>query len=259
MRWRMTSRRTRLVLVSGLLFVVASLAAGIWRLRLHDTAKPASAGEALKRFRSQTRGNGGRIPAGVYVYATKGFESVSALGGIRHRYPARSTITITRAPCGTALRWDVLTTRWDAFTICGEGGGLRLAGWSERHEFFGRADRTDWRCRRTAWLPAKRRPGSLSLWRCRSSDSTQEGTTRIVGADSVLVGAKPVKAIRLRASVREAGGARGIAMEERWLEPETGLPLRIDYRVRTKNPSPIGDVTFEERFELRLLSLEPRR
>jgi hypothetical protein len=260
MRSRMSRRPAGLLLVGFATVAAVALAGvGVWRFALRDTAEPASVDEALHRFREQAADHGGRIPSGVYVYATTGFEFVSALGGSRHPYPARSTITITQGPCGVELRWAVLTTRSNTLTVCSEGDALRLSRWSEEHEFFGRTDRTDWRCDGTAWLPPDPSPGSTSRWRCRASDSTQDGTVAVVAADTVLVGADRIPAVHLRVVAREAGGARGPVVEERWLEPETGLPLRIVYRVRTQNPSPIGEVTFEERYDLRLLSLEPRR
>jgi hypothetical protein len=259
MRFRMTTGRVRTLV--GCVVIVAAFAVAaplVWRLTLRDTAEPASVGEVLRRFRAEATQNGGRIPAGVYVYETTGFEYVSALGGRRHRYPARSTMTITPAPCGTSLQWDALTTRSNAVTVCSDGAALRLSRWSERHEFFGRTDRTDWRCEGAAWLPDDLTPGSVSRFRCRGGDSTQAGALTVVGMEDVLVGGTRVHAVRLRAEAREVGDARGALVDERWLEPETGLPLRILYRVRTKNRSLIGDVIFEERYELRLLSLEPR-
>lgn len=254
----MTSR-VRILVVGLVLAAVAALAGvGVWRLALRDTSEPVSIGDALRRFRDEAAGAGGRIPPGVYVYATTGFESVSALGGSRHRYPARSTITVRPDPCGVSLRWAALTTRSNRFRLCAEGGGLSLAEWSEEHEFFGQPDRTDWRCGKTVWLPDDPSPGAQSSWRCRSDDTVQTGTLTVVGEGTVLVEGESVGAVRVRATVRESGAARGRLEEERWLEPETGLPLRIAYRVRTENASPIGEVTFEERYELRLLSLEPR-
>ena len=250
----------RMLLVGLVVVACAAIGAAlVWQLALRDTARPITLDEALGRFREQAARNEGRIPAGVYVYATSGFESVSALGGVRHRYPARSTITVTAAGCGVVLRWDVLTTRWNTLTLCPRGQALLLSAWSEQHEFFGRTDRTDWRCAATPWLPAERSPGSASRLVCRSKDSTQTGTVSVVGTETVTVGSTRVRAVRVRAESEEAGGASGTLVDEHWLEPETGLPLRVAYRVRTVNPSPIGDVTFEERYDLRLVSLAPRR
>ena len=89
----MGTRRLRLLLTAaaGIAVVVAALAT--WQLAFRDTTKPASLDDALARFRAQAATANIPIPPGVYVYATTGSEFVSALGGLRHRYPARSTIT----------------------------------------------------------------------------------------------------------------------------------------------------------------------
>ena len=250
--WRVLA----IVVAAVVLAVIGAVV--VWRLALHDAAEPATIGEALQRYRREAAGGGGRIPPGVYVYATSGFESVSALGGARHGYPRRSTITVTASSCGTALRWQVLTTRADTWTICSAAGGLSLAAWHEEHTFFGHKDTTDWQCTRTAWVPADSNPGAKARWRCRGGDTLQVGTVTVLGRAPVLVGSTSIGALGLRMVVREQGGAHGLATEERWVEPETGLPLRVVYAVRTDNPSPIGKVVFEEQFRLRLLSLQPR-
>lgn len=252
-------RRTRVVLFCAVaLAAVGAAAAGVWALALRDTSAPASVDEALRRFRADAAAGRTPAPAGVYVYATTGSESVSALGGTTHRYPARSTITVTPAPCGMTLRWDVLTTRTDVRTVCREGDGLSLASWRERHRFFGQDDRSEWRCTGTPWLPTTP-PGSELPYRCRSSDTEQEGTVAVLPSRRVTVGGVEIDAVAVRAEARERGAARGTLVEERLLEPETGLPLVVEYTVATSNDSPIGDVAFEERYTLRLLSLRPRR
>jgi hypothetical protein len=68
-----------------------------------------------------------------------------------------------------------------------------------------------------------------------------------------------VDAVVVRVDASETGSSRGTLTQERALEPVTGLPLEIEYTVSTKNDSPIGDVGFQERYTLRLLTLEPRR
>jgi hypothetical protein len=155
------------------------------------------------------------------------------------------------------LRWDVLTSRSNRYEICRHA--TSLAAWTETHRFIGQDDRTLWRCRATSWLPADEAPGATSPYACGGGDSVQRGTSTVVGEEPVSVGAARVTALHLHISVTESGGARGPITEERWLEPGSGLPLRILYDVTTKNSSPIGDVTFTERYELRLTSLEPRR
>ncbi len=249
------SRKHALWAVGATLAVAA--AAGAWFVATRENTTAASVDDALTRYRNQSGAVETSIAPGVYVYATSGSESISALGGREHAYPERSTITVTGGGCGMTLRWDVLEHRSSTFEICDDGS--RLGAWSETHRFVGRDDVTEWRCQAAAWLPAARDPGATSEVRCASDDSRQDGTTTVVGSETVRVGGVPVDVVRLRVATRQSGGARGPTVEERWLERETGLPVRIAYRVATLNASLIGDVRFEERFTLRLVSLEPRR
>ena len=258
----MSGRLRVILVVAGAAVVVAAagLAAVRWVV-LRDSAAPASLGDVLARYRDATAAGSTPAPAGVYRYATTGSESVSALGGTTHRYPPRSTITVTEAPCGMALRWDALRTRSVTWRVCAApagGGGQRLAGWSERHQFFGQDDATDWTCPDAAWLPAGG-AGGARPYRCDGGDTVQRGTLRVVGTETLDVGGVRVRAVHVLIEQDDHGAARGGIREERWLEHRTGLPLRLRYRVRSVNDSPIGDVTFTERYDLRLLSLDPRR
>lgn len=254
------SRRTRGIVIGlGTAAVIPVAAVSVWHFVLGEEAEPASVDEAVARFRQAAEQGETAIPAGVYLYRTSGEESISALGGRRHRYPTRSSLTVTSDGCGMELRWDVLRMRHNTWEVCSEGNGQRLAAWREAHNFVGRDDVTDWRCTMTAWLPSDRTPGSSSPYRCEGAGTNQRGGVTVVGEEALLVGSVRVDTVRLRIGVTETGEARGPLVEERWLEPVTGLPVRIRYRVTTENASPIGDVTFEERYDLRLVSLQPRR
>lgn len=234
--------------------------AGVALTRHRDVAHAASVDGALQRFRdSAATSSGTTMPPGVYTYATSGSESVSALGGATHRYPATSTLTVTAGSCagGSQLRWDVLEHRWTSWSVCPSAGGLRLSAWSEHHQFYGQDDGTDWTCPAGSWSPA----GSSAdlLLSCRSSDTTESGTTVVEAPETLLVGTTRVPTLHLRTSAHEAGGARGTVVEDRWLEERTGLPVRLSSSVRTANSSPVGDVTYTETYDLHLTSLEPRR
>jgi len=236
---------------------VVAAAAGAWLLATRENTTPASIDDALARYRAQAEAADTPIPPGVYVYATTGSESISALGGRKHAYPQRSTITVTGGGCGMTLRWDVLEHRSNVYEICDDG--RRLGAWTETHRFVGQDDVTKWRCEAAAWLPGSADPGASSRVSCTSSDSAQSGTTTVVGEEQLRVGTADVDVVHLRIDTLESGGARGPTVEQRWLERDTGLPVRVDYRVSTRNPSPIGDVRFDERYTLRLVSLAPRR
>src|SRR5262245_41031561 len=86
--------------------VVAAVAAGFI---LHDTAKPVSIQDVVRQFREAVQ-KPGQLE-GVYLYSTRGEESVDALGGATHHYPARTTITVVEVPCGVRLQWQPLEER----------------------------------------------------------------------------------------------------------------------------------------------------
>lgn len=250
--------RRRVLQSAGVIAAVIVAAFVVWRSFLHDTASPVTVDAALAAFRKAAAEGDTRIPAGVYVYRTTGSEYVSALGGARHRYPQQTTITVTRVSCGMQLHWVALAERSSTWTVCSDNDDLRNTTWTELHRFFGQDDETTWDCTDIPWAPSD--PAQASLpYRCVTSDTTQAGTLEVVGVVALDVSGVDVETIHVRLSLRETGAARGPYEEDRWLERATGLPVRMTYRVRTKNASPIGDVTFEETYDLSLTSLEPRQ
>lgn len=163
------------------------------------------------------------------VYATTGFEEIDALGGARHEYPARTTITVLRQPSGCVVyRWRPLEERLYAWELC--AGELRR--YKEEHEFFGNADRRTYRCE----------PGSSLRdgWRCRSPKTTESAS--VVAASRGYV--------RLRTTLR--GESKGTGTREFWLR-EDDVPERMVVENRNATPSFVGPVNYLERYELRLV------
>ncbi len=254
--------RPRLLVVAPIgLLVLAAGALLAWRLAFRDTATPADVGAAVTRFRGGTTAapRPGLPRAGVYVYATTGFERIDALGGARHRYPARSTITVTPTACGSTLRWDVLTARWTAWDYCLTARGLVRKGSREVHRFFGRTERTTYRCG-DGWLVAPRSPRAGAPWplRCSEDGSRERGTGSVVGFEVLRVGGRAVRTVHLRERSTLAGGTKGTSADDLWLRVPDRLPIRLVTVSETANPSLVGDVHYTERATLALVSLEPR-
>jgi len=227
--------------------VAVAIAGGLF---LNDTARPASVADAVHRF--QSGGAGGARLDGVYLYATKGGESVDALGGAHHRYPATTTVTALGATCGVRLRWEALQGRSTTWTFCSSGGGVELGTEEVVHTFFGQADDTTYACAGSELL----RSGTFA---CRSGHGRQAGTVRVVGREDVDVGGRPVSALHVRTAARISGGDQGSETVDWWLGTATGLPLRIDFSSRTSRRTFVGRVHYAENADLRLLSLTPRR
>jgi hypothetical protein len=256
----LTHHRRALMALAGLACLLLALTAG-WLALFRDMTEPASIDEALAAYRAQAESGPTAIPPGVYVYTTEGSESVDALGGTTHEYPASSTITVARADCGTALRWDVLRGRSTTWTQCtAPDGGESLARVDETHRFFGRTERTDYACADTTARPATAEPGATWEVSCRTPKGIVErGTGTVVSHERLRVGESSVPVTRLRFDTSFSGTTSGSTTREMWVERETGLPVRVVLRSTTVNPSLLGDVTYRERVQLDLVSLTPRR
>jgi hypothetical protein len=238
-------------LVIALAVVVGAVAVAIaGGLLLNDTARPASVADAVHRF--QTGGAGGGKLDGVYLYATKGGESVDALGGAHHRYPATTSITAVGAPCGVKLRWDGLQGRSTTWTLCSARAGVDLGTEEVVHTFFGQADDTTYVCAGSDLL----RSGSFS---CRSERGRQTGSVRVVGREDFDVGDKAVSVLHVRTLARISGGDAGSETVDWWLGTATGLPVRIAFSSHTSRKTFVGRVHYAEDADLRLRSLTPRR
>jgi hypothetical protein len=254
------SRRAWLGAGVGVASGVAVAGVAVWYLALRDVAEPAKVADAVTSFREH--GSGGRgfgVPAGVYVYATRGFETTDALTGVTHRYPSVSTITVTRDPCGFQMRWDVLKGRSTVWTYCTRGNGWTVASQDERHTFFGRTEHTDYRCTRSPARPAGDRPGTAFVVLCATAGADERGHGIVLGRQRVPVGGLPIETVHIRRASSFTGAIRGASKYDFWFARKRGIPVRVGMVSKTTNDSPVGDVHYEERVTLQLLSLAPRR
>jgi hypothetical protein len=249
-------------LVAGAIAVVGVVAAGLlggWWLFLRDVAEPATVGDAVTAFRQAGSGATRSIPAGVYVYATDGFERTDALGGVTHRYPATSSITVGSTPCGVRLRWDVLRGRSTTWAVCTGAGEWAEQSRYERHTFFGVTDETTYTCRETAFRLAGDHAGDTFAVSCSTGKAEEHGSGRVVADETVVVAGTRVPTAHIRTSTTFTGDTTGAATYDFWLARDTGLPVRIRMVSDTTSGSLIGDVHYRERVSLDLTSLTPRR
>ena len=246
-------------MAAGAIVVLALASAAVWLLVLRDTAEPVTVGEAIETFRENTETSPAEspIPEGVYVYGTAGFEKTDALTGVTHRYPKRSTITISATDCGVSLLWRVLKGRTTEWIYCTTPGGWELASQDERHTFFGRTEPTTYVC---TGVPIRPTAGS-TRWSvaCSTDTSEERGAGNVVGREPIRVGGQTVSAEHVRRTSTFSGQIRGSSRHDVWFDSKSGVPVRIVMVSRTTNDSPVGDVHYEERVTLRLTSLAPRR
>jgi hypothetical protein len=234
---------------------IAAAIAGGWLL--NDTTTPTSIQDVLERFHEGERGTGELD--GVYLYATRGAESVDAIGGARHRYPKTSSITVVTEPCGMRLLWEPLEERSATWTLCATPRGIELSGWEVVHEFFGQRDSTTYACTESVLVPAEQAPGAMSTLDCRSGSGRQMGDTRFIGVEEVATAGRRLRAVHVRTVGRVSGGDEGTETTDWWLDERTGLPLRIGLSSRTSRSILIGEVHYAEDADLRLRSTTPLR
>lgn len=254
----------KLLLVVPAIAVAAALAWVGYLAAFGDDAEPATVGEAVNRFRAHlgtSKPRPDRLPKpGVYVYATQGAESIDALGGVKHDYPARSTITVTRGGCGLTLRWDVLKGRATTWTVCRSGRALTLSRSAEVHTFFGREERTVYNCTAgSLYRPRRDSKGFTWTMSCSTGETTEEGTGRVVGKETLTAAGKRIPTVHVRVEAELTGKSPGTSTRDWWLRVSDALPVRLGMASTTSTGSAIGDIKYEEQASLRLQTLSPRR
>jgi hypothetical protein len=226
---------------------------------LSDQAKPVSVEDALRRFRENDRSV--KDLEGVYLYATTGGESLDVLGGARHRYPATTTLTALRIPCGLQLDWAALRGRTDSWTLCSTAAGVELRIADERHRFFGQSDRTTYACEGDVLVPAGSGafPTAGRPYGCRTRHGAERGVARTIGREAVTVGGSSVVAVHARNVSTVSGVNHGAETVDWWLDAGTALPLRIVLQSRTSRDTFIGVAHYREDADLHLVSTTPRQ
>ncbi|MGA9761712.1 MAG: hypothetical protein WBQ14_04750 [Gaiellaceae bacterium] len=253
--WRLSRRRKIGLTLFGIaLLITAGWTGGFF---LRDSSQAASISQALRLFRAGKHGSSGLN--GVYIYATNGSESVNALGGARHVYPARTSITAIEVPCGIRLRWAALEKRSTTWTFCSTPAGVELRVSDERHAFYNISDHSVYLCTDRVLIPKKPVDGTTTPFSCRSSRNLEVGETRIIDHGALDIAGRRVEAIRVSTDLTIRSRDSGSESIEWWLDTATALPLRIELRSRTSRKMWVGRVKYHEDLSLRLLSLTPLR
>ena len=254
-------RRWRRIIV-GLAIVLVLIAGGLVAavetgLLLHDTATPVSIAEVVDRFQRQGRTAKGFD--GVYVYTTRGGESVDVFGGAHHRYPRRTSITAVGVKCGLRLRWDALKERTATWTLCSTPRGVELHAFEVAHRFFGQSDSTSYACGGSVLLPVDEAAGKTTPFHCRSDRGSEAGDTQVVGFEPLSVGGARLNAVHVRTVAHVSGGDKGTETTDWWFDVRSGLPLGIGLVSRTSRGFALGDIHYREDASLRLVSTTPLR
>jgi hypothetical protein len=196
------------------------------------------------------------LPApGVYVYTTIGGDSVDALGGVSHDYPASTTITVTPADCGVLQRWDVVAERWEAWQRCLADGGVAETRRTTYDEFFDIGQTDTYECF------GETRPvdaSSAMSWSrtCRQGEREDVYAGTVVGVEQLEVGVMTVQALHVRVTI-DNGREADRQVTDSWYQLGSDLVLAQSASNRTTNDTAFGEIHYVEEYEIRLTSFDP--
>lgn len=204
--------------------------------------------------------SGPRGAEGVYPLTTEGYEQTDAAGGSRHDYPSESSVVVRHTECGLITRWQPLRERWDESSFCSVGSALEIRTLTMYHEFFQKGQQDNYRCPPGSIVFDRREPvGAAWMWHCDTEDASVDTQTRVVAVEPVVIEGRRIDAVRMRYESRLTGATEGAQLQERWIDPETGMVLRLRSEVAAKTDSPFGRVNYEEKYLIEIKTLTPRK
>ena len=244
-------RRKRRWWIAGAVVVVllAGVAVAWWVLT--RPPRPVSVNDAVNKFRTTqptapATARPAVLPAhppvGVYVYATKGSERVSA--GIVHHYPKQTTVTISVSGCGLQVRWDALAGRRSVAQLCVRDNGWQLVTYTDVHKFLYMEDVHSYACD----SPTPVAGGLAST--CRGSDTVLTSTVQRLETTG---GLRHVRVVQ-----HGTGKSTSNGTIDAWLLPN-GLPQRLDITDHGAQVVLGSTVTYDEKASFTLTSQTPRR
>ncbi len=264
------------------LLLIAALAL---RVAFNDTTTPVSRGEVVERFRAELTPVAptatpvaptatpvatpmatppprvAPAASGVYRHRTAGREAVDVLGGATHDYPAETTLTLRPVGCGTSYRWDALAERTEEWVLCEGSDGLALDRYESMHRFFSQEDRESLTCpERLLLVPAVPDPGATWTGTCAGDRVEELLTVTVVGLSTQTVAGVDVDVVEVKVDVQIGStddSIVGESVSRYWFELGSGLVVRWAESTRTVAGSFIGDVTYVEAFDVRLVDREP--
>jgi hypothetical protein len=260
------------VIVLAVLTVVGVWLAIRWNARGPDEA---SVGEAVERFRSsstQSRAADVLVPrAGVYTFSGSGEERLSFLSTSQPQGPVLpGTVTHGDSGCWT-FQIEYNSFHRQTWDWCSRDGMLFEHGGTTHQQFDFVAFAVDETSRFTCDPPfvavdPETEPGDAVTSRCtgRSGTSdtevTSDGASRFVGRESVDIGGTPVPALHYEIRRNLTGDQEGDQRVDMWFAVADGMPLRNERELTVDSPAPapLNSVTYTERGEFQLDSLEPR-
>lgn len=196
---------------------------------------------------------------GVYPHTTTGYEETDAMGGSRHDYPSETPVAHRRTDCGLITRWQPLKERWDESSFCQVDQALEIRTFTTYHEFFQKGDRQDYRCPPGSVVFDRREPAGASwMWNCDTAKASIDTQTRVIGIEQMTIEGVTMDTVHMHYESRLSGATEGTQVQDRWIEPDSGLVVRVKSEMTAQTDSPFGRVGYEEQYDITMKSLKPR-
>jgi hypothetical protein len=229
---------------------------------------------AVGRFREQQAGTTiavatGLPPAGVYTYRSDGVERLSLLDTEQRQGPTVPATVQHQTDTCWSLRLNFSDNHWQEIRWCLRDGILEEQGGTtyQRFDFgaFQAGDSSVFVCDPPGQnVRFDAPPGDSWTQSCegrgegQGTHVTSAGTNTFVGVETLDVGGTPVETLRYHVQRTITGDQKGSEDNSIWYDARNGLPVRITHDTSVASPSPLGDVTYTEKAQLQLTSMEPR-
>ena len=276
-----TARRS-IVVTAAVVVVVVGAVVVVREVVLRDRSRAVSVDAALDRFRSSTTTIATTAPSvattvinstvpstlppiatlaevGIYRYRTTGTESIDALDGASHDYPAETTVTVTADGCGVLMRWDALVERYDEWRLCATDSGIELQpNGRQYHEFFSQPDDEGVVCDRGVVLVPTTVTANLPpvSQQCMLAEDPWVPVWQVLERGTRDVDGVAVEVQHVRMTITDDDQYSEHTQIDWYLDPH-GLPVDATGVKVSTTPSPIGPVTYHEQYHIELESTTP--
>jgi hypothetical protein len=223
-----------------------------------DPAPPDSGATRSDSSPTEPRSEPDLVSPGVYAYETTGGEEIDAVGGARHAYPDRTTITVLPYGCGVSLRWDVLRERWEEWRICATSAGIELQTEGvSYHEFFGTSETEDLRCDVGVLLVATGEQSKTPVEQvCSLADEPWFPVWTVLGRSTRSIDGAEIEVQQVQMRIEDDDEYWEYLVLDWYLAPN-GLPVEVTQTKSSRSDTFVGPVEYVEEYHLVLTSMDP--